>query len=373
MHVDTPLCRVISTAVTVLLSAGVVRVASAIPSLEAVIESMRERERQLVRNHESFSISFEITSVDEHHESGGQKPAAYRNARKGGRWYASEQLLAPMDDIGTDRRIHISDSIKSVDCHYSNTIAFVQAASNTSNVCGAWHYTQALGINIYELVAETHGISLEELTNAAGNEWVFSRPYLPGAIEKNTGAYDLAPDPVQVRGIRCWKLEREGVDEIYMEDTEGLPIVKRVYWVGEGKPLQCEVNFYEYSDRWGVLLPSIAVVTNYGKYPDGPKELWGVKRNTITYKLTDVAFNSVEDSAFELKLDPGFRVYDQIRDLSYVVMQPGADPFSDVLPEAQELLREESSSRSRLLLVGNIMLIGALGALLLWRYVTRWG
>lgn len=207
-------------------------------------------------------------------------------------------------------------------------------------------YTDYQHINTYKTLPPSAGLVAGELR----------QPFLPDAIERDPSRYRVRAEAEPVDEVRCWVLERPGVDAIWVDD-EGLIRKRELRW-GEGLPRSVATHASDFTTAAGapgVRLPRRIAVQHFANPQLEAKELADKVLYDLEVTLKGAEFGAVTDADFDVKPAAGGLVNDNIRRVLYRVPIPGEKPFEEAIASAS--LEKTGRSEHRVFFI-NVLLFG---------------
>lgn len=247
----------------------------------------------------------------------------------------------------------------------------VDSSRHVFNVFQGWEYLRNAGCNPYRKILSSVGMDYSEAIQSAAITPEFSPLndlLLPNCLEKHQEKYRVSR-AVSPDGFQCWLVEWKGMDQIWLDESVGFAVRKRITHWREGRPVRREIRNSDFRKvQEGVWLPFEQVVDKYANINVEKENTWGKVANRSRYQLASISLADDKKGGFDIRLPVGTTVDDVARNVSYSVTAPNSNPFDTPQILAQPLL-DSSRPGLRNVIIANC--IGLVVAALAWCFRDR--
>jgi hypothetical protein len=321
------------------------------PTVEQIIEGIRRTEQMFFDN-SSLHIRYERTKSEDvtpNRYSGAFLLAEWSLAYHGSNWFTEQRFTQPTKTdtlwVPAEPKTQVvKDRVLVEWTQYGNS-AVVDQFNLGWNFFGGLLYTRNLSLDVPAHVAKSNGANIAAIRKDRPDD--AGLPFLPAFLEDNQARYHVLSEPEVVNGVPCWIVEWPGMDRFWVDPKRGFAIPRRAYCWSPGKPLRYEFLNLDYREvKPGLWLPFMQVENTYAKIHAEEESLWGKVTGRTEYRLHSVAFDTVSESLFDIRLPPGTRVVDMVRKFKYSVSgDKDTDPFTAEISEARRQLPASRPTR----------------------------
>jgi hypothetical protein len=314
------------------------------PTLAQIIEGI-ERMEAAFFNSDSFFLRYERSktqAITPSSSSGGFLLAEWTLASKGGKWFSERRFTQPRKTkevlIPAKPKTEVLQDKVLLEWDQQFEAAYVQHLVSDSNIYRGLFYTRNLSLDAPMYIAQSRGVSIASLRDIPSLKDELGLPFLPEFLRANIRRYEVLSSQEEVDGVLCWVVQWPGMDRFWVDPNRGFAVPRRQYCFGPGKPLRFEFRNRDYREvKPGLWFPFVQVEDRYASIEREKEALWGKVITRSEYRVKSIEFDNVSDAAFEVKLPPGTRVFDSVRNFDYSVSGPSdSDPFSEAIFAAKK-------------------------------------
>lgn len=352
------------------------------PDLERIIEGIGRYEASLFKTGNlRLKYTLEKTrDVIPSAYSGGYLRAEWTLINAGDKWFAERRWLDPKKNkdllIAEKPTVEVIKKKTLLEWNEQHQSAVIDHFDKGRNIFQVLTYTNNLSLDVPARVAETVATNISAIREAKPNET--GLPYLPEFLKANKAQYRVLSNQENVDGTPCWVVEWAGMDKFWVSPERGFAVLRRISHWGLNKPLKVEVENQDYREvRPGFWLPYTQVEHIYAKVAAEKKDIWDKVTCINTYKLLEFSFAEVSASQFEVKLPPGTKVIDVVREFMYTVEnEKESDPFTAEIAQAKRRFdpsvgQRPLISRATLLLILSALITVAILAVFYYKRRSR--
>lgn len=336
-------------------------------SLAEIAEGL-EQFHERILDRKSFYVDFAIESEtlipsDSTSFVGGYR---YRLGRMGGSWYT---FLKGSEVEGRS----VADQVWL--CHGGICAHFIDgrvikkllvSETTESALFSRWYYTDNLFIYAYSNLPQELQATAKELHEL--NRYPSA---LPAALRTEDSRYRVLPDLEEIDGEPCHVVQWDNHDTIWIAAERGFVPLKRKIYFGHDRPKQTIDRVFTNSNlveaQPSIWLPQQQTVEYY---PDPLVEtnpdIWGKVSCVRTFRVNEMAFDSLDDAFFQIQVPTGTHVQDGINNKAYVVRDITHRPFEELVQivKAKESPLRTNWRRSAMI-AANILIFAALAWLVM--------
>ncbi|MDR2170147.1 MAG: outer membrane lipoprotein-sorting protein [Planctomycetaceae bacterium] len=340
-----------------------------------------KKSKSLFFNSDNFLVKVEITKCEEitpNRYSGGYFNTEFIVAKKGSMWFTSKKfthigqknkdgknIIKQPDGKGgvwvpLESEINIVKNHLVFEWDKNDTAASVRQFTNGGNMHQCNVFFRQLGWDLSRVLIESEGKDYDSIRDK--ENWLLDyldHPFLPEFLENNLSKYSIISKKEDVDGFSCWVIEYSGMDKIWIDSDHGYVVRKRTYHWGAGSARKFTIHNKDFREiKPGIWLPYRQIVDKYASIISEDKKIWDKVAARIYYETKEVILDNVPEEVFNIELNEGLRIIDNVRDTIYTITKPNSDPFAG--HEKQEI---EASGyvifRAILIISGSILaLIG---------------
>ncbi len=369
---------IVTSVITICAAAAGTGRAAQQPTLDQIVEGL-ERVEKLFFENSSLLLRYERTSTKDVTPtafSGGFLLCEWTLAFKGDKWFADRRFTQPSRTkelwIPAEPKTQIIKDRTSLEWTKYGDLAVIEQFDMGGNIYSGLFYTRNMSLDAPRHIVKSNGGDLAAIRKRCADD--ADLPFLPQFLQENKSKYRVLAAPEDIEGALCWVAEWPGMDKIWVDPQRGFAITRREFAWGPGKPLKYAHRNHDFREvKPGLWLPFRQGEDRYASVVAEKESLWGKVAATNEYTLLAAEFDNVPDSQFEVKLPPGTRVIDMVRDFRYAVSGTGdTDPFTAEIEEARRERQglEPTGSRKRwIIAAANLVLLAVVG--LGWFYRKR--
>lgn len=283
--------------------------------LEKVLESVRNQERMLFEDVQSFSIEVERTSVVQllpTNKALPKREGIFRHQRHGKIWRIERQWTnrpSSESDPEGNTQLRVCEMGLVFDWDGSKPAANIYAMDDGWNgVFASVVYLPMIGVDVYRDFCNDMGMDYSAIRSSALFKNTCDYSPITGKVSDFLDEYQVAPETEMVGEAECLVVERSGYDKLWVDASDERLIRKRQLTWGPDQPLRYEF-IYEGFDRIdGQHFPDRFTVREFG-HPDGDKEMLNKVEFESTYVLRSLELDSPsKDQIRSVSMPPGARI-----------------------------------------------------------------
>jgi hypothetical protein len=318
------------------------------PTLDDIIQGLEQSERKFFES-KSVLIRYERTQakdVTPSSYSGGPLLAEWTFAYLGNNWYNKRRFTQPKKN----EKVNVSGKPKTQvirdrlvlewneDSSHAN-LGSVDKENTIPNLYAGLIYTRNLSLDAPKYIAKAIGADITEIRKIRSNMDYTALPFLPEFLRENKSKYKVLAAREEIDGRPCWIVEWPGMDRFWVDPSRGYAVPRRIYCWGPGKPRRFEFRNSAYREvKAGLWLPFALTEYIYASIHAEREAIWGKITAQVEYHVHSLEFDHVSQDLFDVRLPPGTRVTDMVRDFQYTASgEKDADPFDEAISAAKQL------------------------------------